>query len=194
MSIVKQDLFAIPIYFTEYENCNELIDPVKSYINEIEENLVEYTSNGVTTYGEDNNVLDNLDFLHNLRDFIGNSVSEISNDIGLNSEVYFTGSWLTKNNKHSFHEPHNHLPDIWSGVYYVQANKNDAPITFLNNNFNDNWPYRRFTRETEYSYSTCSYPPETGRLVVFPAYLWHKVDQQIVEQDRITIAFNMKIR
>ena len=105
----------------------------------------------------------------------------------------FSGSWISINRQDGFHGAHSHMPCLWSGVYYVQALKDDAPITFIDANKKNNWPsaYGMFTGN-QYSSPTFSLEPESGNLLLFPSWLEHQVEQQMVpDRERITISFNL---
>lgn len=130
-----------------------------------------------------------------LRQFIREGVEAIHRSVGLGGELRFTNSWFSINRKGSYHEPHHHCPDIWSGVYYVQADQADAAISFMNRNLNDTgWPYMAPKIDnTDLITSQVNCPVSTGLLLIFPSHLRHKVNQQEADSERITIAFNMGI-
>ena len=86
---------------------------------------------------------------------------------------------------------HNHIPDIWSGIYYVQAEENDARICFYDLNKTSNWPWRPV--ESNFS-SMKMFAPKTGKLYLFPSYIMHEVEQQTTESDRISISFNIGVK
>ena len=72
--------------------------------------------------------------LKGLKEFILN-VSRFANKfIGDDGDLMFSGSWMSINRQYGFHGAHSHMPCLWSGVYYVQALKDDAPITFIDAN------------------------------------------------------------
>ena len=52
----------------------------------------------------------------------------------------------------------------WSGVYYVQAQEDDAFITFLDSNKEFNWSWLGFKENNEYNI-TFSIMSKTGRLL-----------------------------
>jgi uncharacterized protein (TIGR02466 family) len=119
------------------------------------------------------------------------SVIEANKAIGLKNDLIFTGSWFSINRLYSTHMPHNHIPSTWSGVYYVQATEEDAQLTFIDKNKESSWPWANNKEMTVYSTPHFSITPKTGRLIIFPAYLTHMVDEQKVDAERIAISFNM---
>jgi uncharacterized protein (TIGR02466 family) len=130
-----------------------------------------------------------------LKNFIKTTVQQIHNSIGLAGKLEFTNSWFSINRKYGYHETHNHCPDIWSGVYYLQAEEQDATISFTNRNLiNSGWPYgAQKVHHTDFISSKMTCPVKTGLLVIFPSYLDHNVDQQLSDNERISIAFNLNV-
>ena len=47
------------------------------------------------------------------------------------------------------------------------------------------------TAEVPHTSSTWSYPPQEGRLILFPAWLSHGVRENETDEDRISISFNL---
>ena len=117
------------------------------------------------------------------------SVVEAIKDMGMEGYANMTGSWFNINRKYSSHGNHNHIPDVISGIYYVKANKDDARITFHDQNKVSNWPWRGSTNPT-FTIRTKSFVPKMGTLYLFPSFVEHSVEQQLKDQERISISFN----
>lgn len=184
------DIFPVPIFRSTFNNAISLQTSVVPILKDIELNdsdPVRYSTNGYTSYGKSN--VFELEELNELKTFICSNVYDINQRIGINNNIELKGGWFSINRQHSYHEMHNHIPDIWSGVYYVQASTTDAALTFANKNLNSNWPYTS-SMNTNYTSSVVNCSVETGVLYIFPSYLNHKVDQQIEDNERITISFN----
>jgi len=153
---------------------------------------VKYSANGYTSFGVSHKIL-NDPLLNDLKMFIENCVQECHKETNLAGTPILGDSWFSINRKYTYHEEHNHLPDIWSGVYYVQADQDHPGLTLVNGNQKSNWPRSRVTQLSESNTPTLVCAVETGSLLIFPSYLWHKVDQQMVDKERITVAFNYGI-
>ena len=76
----------------------------------------------------------------------------------------------------------------------MQAQEDDAFITFFDSNKESNWPWLGFKENNEYNTPTFSIMPKTGRLLLFPAFLKHTVEQQNKDSERITISFNLSTK
>jgi len=194
VNIEVKNLFPVPLFKTEYQDqtlCSNLTQKFLE-IEKDDKNPAEYCLAGYTSFGRDDNVLF-WEECADLLDFIGNSVASCHNHVGLAGNVVHAGSWFSINRKHAFHERHNHIPHTWSGVYYLQsAEDQDAPLTFINKNFDNNWPYCT-KYGGEYIASSGKVFVNTGDLGIFPSYLEQKVDEQIADTERITIAFNSDV-
>lgn len=184
------DIFPVPIFRSTFDNAELLQSSVVPIFKDIESkdiNPVRYSANGYTSYGK-YDIFD-LQELAELKTFICNTVYDINQQVGINSAIELKGGWFSINRQYSYHEMHNHVPDIWSGVYYVQASRTDAALTFANKNLESNWPYTS-SANSNYTSSVVNCAVETGVLYIFPSYLNHKVDQQMEDNERITVSFN----
>jgi uncharacterized protein (TIGR02466 family) len=99
------------------------------------------------------------------------------------------------NRKYSFHGPHRHEDSDLSAVYYVDTNAKSSPFVV----HNPIEPLLMHTRDVLYEENspmiqgTQTIQPQTGKVLIFPSWLMHEVRQQLVDQDRISIAFNLEI-
>jgi len=187
----KQFIFPTQVFRAVYddaENLRSKIVPLFLQKEKDDTSPIRYTANGYTSYGM-SNILDIPD-LEDLKTFIDTTVAEAHRDIKLAMNPKLSASWFSVNRKYTYHEAHNHLPDIWSGVYYVQADQDHPGLTLVNKNRHANWPKCGVTELHEANTPQVTCGVETGSLLIFPSYLEHKVEQQMVEKERITIAFN----
>ena len=77
--------------------------------------------------------------------------------------------------KENITEMHNHWPSLWSYTYCVKADKCCAPLRFPT-----------AMQELEII-------PETGQLVLFPAWIMHEVHEHICDHERIMISGNLDV-
>lgn len=123
--------------------------------------------------------------------------------LSLNLEI--AGSWFQIQNHGAFHDIHTHGNCSWSGVYYVQI---DAPeqrqqhkvLGALNGMTRFYGPYQNWLGGAymdmgnaylqQPHFDVC---PESGMLVLFPAYLNHKAMPYEGMSDRIVVSFNAQI-
>lgn len=194
MQVERQDVFSVPLFRNTYDNADFLKSQVKPLLYKIEQDDKEpayYPKNGYTSYKTNSNILD-LPELSDLKTWIGITAQSIHKNMGLAGNVYFTGSWFTINRQYSYHERHNHMPDTWSGVYYLQAEQGDSGLTVVNPNKDANWPNCPVEKLNDFTSPSIITKVETGTLIMFPSYIPHKVEQQQDDRERISIAFNLK--
>jgi uncharacterized protein (TIGR02466 family) len=111
-----------------------------------------------------------------------------------NIEIQYNG-WININPTNAFNSPHRHSGYIWSGTYYVRvpesANKNSGAIEFIDPRNLDN---TLRIKESEFFADKLKFNPKIGELVIFPSYLLHWVSPNQESDERVSIAFNARIR
>lgn len=109
--------------------------------------------------------------------------------------LYFSGAWITMNRPNSYLVTHVHSDCLLSGVLWVDAPEDSGSIHFINNNawmcpeVFDNVDSN--IRNNFNSVATYSYPPVEGKMIIFPAYLPHRVGENKSKRNRISITFNL---
>lgn len=110
-------------------------------------------------------------------------------------EVAVSG-WANVSRNGHYNAVHNHIRYTWSGVYYVTLGENDTAsqnsgvIEFLDPRLGidpDALPGNTFKPHLRVY-------PEAGTMLMFPAWLQHWVHPFHGESERISIAFNVKLR
>lgn len=199
-NVHRYNLFPVPVLHTNFGMAELLRKEMVPFFKDIEATDTR-TQAGKYPFGSYTSFFNNEDIiglpqLDILRTFIKETVQDMHQSVGLTGNLGFTNSWFSINRKHSYHETHHHCPDIWSGVYYLQADSNDATISFINKNLVDSgWPFAAMkTANTDFVTNQVNCPVSTGLLLIFPSYLQHKVNQQETDSERITIAFNVGVR
>ncbi|MEO1192669.1 MAG: 2OG-Fe(II) oxygenase family protein [Pseudomonadota bacterium] len=104
-----------------------------------------------------------------------------------------TGCWANVNRPGVSHVAHNH-PNNWlAAVYYVRAPDGGNAITFHEPR-QQSFPIRPIVaRHAAVNASAHPVPVKPGRLVVFPAWLYHSVPANQGRSDRMSVAFNMML-
>ena len=116
----------------------------------------------------------------------------------LDSYCYIENWWININSRNSTNVLHLHPQSFFSGAYYVHANPEvHGPIVFrtpiaarlgmLDDRIEPNTELQEYNRSTSESWQ---YAPETGNLLIFPAWLEHFVKPNETDEERISISFN----
>jgi uncharacterized protein (TIGR02466 family) len=106
-----------------------------------------------------------------------------------------TESWININQKGHFNYSHDHPGSLFSSVYYVRGGPDKGELEFktpiVPHTYTiSNEMVRGFNSFTGHAMVI---PPITGDLLIFPAWLLHRVNMSQSADDRISIAFNSKI-
>lgn len=110
--------------------------------------------------------------------------------------------WSIVNPPGGLNRAHIHPGCIWSGVYYVQAPKNSGRIEFIDprtQNLMGSVKYIPGVRRPRDCWKKVRYQPRAGRMLIFPAWLYHSVAPNRSrargkKADRIIVSFNLSQR
>ncbi|MBT7449597.1 MAG: hypothetical protein HN793_02110 [Rhodospirillaceae bacterium] len=124
-------------------------------------------------------------------------LTEVTSDGQVYTGKIELNAWANLNRRGDYNTIHTHPACVWSGVYYVDVGEppsaehpKSGAIEFLDPRAGAEMvaiPGLPFGEAK-------SINPETGQLIVFPSWLKHMVHPYWGEGDRITIAFNIRIR
>ena len=92
-----------------------------------------------------------------------------------NVPLHVKESWGLIYVKGNITEMHNHWPSLWSYTYCVKADKCCAPLRFPT------------------AMQELEIVPETGQLILFPAWIMHEVHEHICDHERIMISGNLDV-
>ena len=109
-------------------------------------------------------------------------------------KVKIEGMWSIINKKGSFNIQHNHPNAYLSSAYYVKHPEKSGSIKFFDPREQKSIRYPKIKKYGELSAATVEIAPKEGDLLIFPSYLYHAVAENLSEQDRIIISFNVDIK
>jgi len=139
------------------------------------------------------NLIENEKF-NNLNEWIIKEVKQYANMIGyIDIPLKFTVfSWFNIYEKYDYQEIHDHIDhsDI-SVIYYLTAPENTGNVVFYSSEpkgiksvFDNNNPY---------TYSNYYMKPQAGDLIMFKSNVKHGVQQNKINKQKISLAYNFKI-
>jgi uncharacterized protein (TIGR02466 family) len=180
------DLFPTPLYINNIDN--PLINHQKDYLL----NLPKILNTG-NLRSESGYIFEHSLFAE-LKKTINEHIKEYVNIIYPNSNlnVYITQSWANYTDPNQYHHKHSHPNSFISGVFYVNAIKNEDIIKFYKDlpfiyQINHNQP-------NNYNSGDVAILVETNDLVLFPSNFTHNVPPTISKETRISISFNTFIK
>ena len=134
-----------------------------------------------------------------LNDFIVKILSKYFADgsIFVNKlEFRLTGLWMNINPPGSSNKAHMHPGSHLSGVFWVQLPKDSGEIVFQNSfsfeRFNEMMKYNDKFKEDNALYQNYTLFPGSGAMVLFPSSVYHYVEPNKSNEDRVSISFNVE--
>jgi len=109
------------------------------------------------------------------------------------NKVKMEAMWSIINKKGSFNIQHNHANAYLSSAYYVRYPEKSGSIKFFDPREQKNIRYPKIKNYTDISAVITEITPKEGDLLIFPSYLYHSVSENLSEDDRIIVSFNINI-
>tara|TARA_R110002110_G_scaffold185748_1_gene392834 strand:+ start:2312 stop:2899 length:588 start_codon:yes stop_codon:yes gene_type:complete len=101
--------------------------------------------------------------------------------------------WANINYKDgSYNKPHLHPNSLFSGVYYVKSHLDSGNLTCYDPRPGTHitMPIRKKVETPQHLWNECHMAPIPGRIIMFPAWLWHSVEPNKSDDIRISVSFN----
>jgi uncharacterized protein (TIGR02466 family) len=126
-------------------------------------------------------------------------IKQVTKDLNWDNKNYrvrLSASWAIINPKYACNQDHIHPNNFISAAYYV-----NFPKTMPKNSgrivFKDPRPSHLFFQATVNKLSPLNenevtVQPATGVLAMFPSYLYHWVEPNLSDEDRVIISFNLR--
>jgi len=117
---------------------------------------------------------------------------EIYKEELLDSEPFLGNMWANINYEGEYNMPHVHANSLFSGVYYVKSNPNSGRLVCDDprSGIQHVMPIRKKGNLPKHLCRSIEIEPTPGRLIMFPAWLWHHVSPNLSKDIRISISFN----
>ena len=136
--------------------------------------------------------LHTISYFANFRDEVLNVNKTYMEDLKYEyDKLEITGMWANKLHVKEAHPPHTHSNNFLSGVYYLKASGETAPIQFFDPRPQAN-VLRPRNEPTWENSSMLQFNSVTGLGFIFPAWLMHWVPP--TQDERISISWNILVR
>ena len=145
------------------------------------------------TASEDVYVLDNdLNFLKPdiqacIEDFVYNHLK-----FKRHHSFFITNSWVMKHVKGDSSRMHYHTNSLFSGILYLQCDKDSGCISFVRdkNMFNNMFKFD-LEEDNPFNETVIHVLPQDGDILLFPSNQWHTVAPSQSSHSRYCVAFNV---
>ena len=184
-----EHLFPEPLYFSKLERVL-----TKKELKIFNEHQKETQKNAGNSRTDDNYVLEHKG-LKNLKKDIQTKVMDYFDKVVCtnNSTPYITQSWINYTQENQFHHRHSHPNSLVSGIFYINADKNVDSVTFYKG-YLDHRIKLDMTKYNIFNSSSCTFPVETGNILLFRSSLEHGVKRKKGNNIRISLSFNIFIK
>ena len=110
----------------------------------------------------------------------------------LDREPILGNMWANINPKEGSNQPHIHPNSLFSGVYYVKSNPQAGRLKIYDPRPGAQivMPVRKEGQPPKHLWRDANLDSITGRLIMFPAWLWHAVEPNQSDELRISVSFN----
>ena len=192
------NLFPVPIFHYKIKNFKKINQELLNYILELQKKdpIGNNRSNKGGWHSSNFDLVNKgtpINFINEFKDFLKNI---ITNEFGWEyfpHKQRIVAMWAIINKKNSYNVMHNHQNCYLSAAYYVKKPKNSGDITFFDPIEAKTYRFPEKEKNTNYSTEIVTINPEVGDLLIFPSYLYHSVDNNLSNEDRIVISFNVDI-
>ena len=189
-------VFSTPIWTGLILNYQELNNKMFKYIKDLHiQNPKGITKSNVFGWHSEDFDLENEQPKYFINSISAN-LNDAFSDMGLytkNQEVKVTIMWSVINKKNASNARHIHSNNYISAAYYVKAPKNGGDIVFHDPRSVTTFRYPKIAERNTLNSNIFTIQPKEGLLVLFPSYLYHSVDFNRSEEERIVISFNINL-
>ena len=193
--------FPTPIFDKEEAMSDEFNQRLKKWIidysntNEEAKNWSkQFYGTGFTSYGSDQKLHEKEAIFRELAKGLVPHVKEFLDSMKAvpPTQIVCNDMWCTINKPTSIHPRHIHPLSACSGTYYV-----DAEPEMGNINIHDPYDNRAmgamFEKESPFAFDTYSINVKSRKIVMFPGWVSHSVQQNLSNKDRIGVSFNYRV-
>ena len=190
-------LFPTPVFHYKLKNYQELNKELKKYILDLKKKnktgqLKSNKGGWHSPFFDLKNKIP-MKFFNTIKNFLEKIITDELGWEYIPNNVRITSMWSIINKKGDFNIQHNHPNAYFSAAYYVKCPANSGNINFHEGNEAKLIRHPNIKKFTEMSAMKTSLEPKEGDLFVFPSYFYHDVGENLSNEDRIVISFNLDI-
>ena len=117
---------------------------------------------------------------------------EIYDNEHLDRNAFLGNMWANINPPGSMNQPHVHPNALFSGVYYVKSQPQSGRLKIYDPRpgIQTIMPVRKSGNPGKDLWREAHLEPIVGRIIMFPAWLWHSVEENRSNDVRISVSFN----
>ena len=181
------NVFPLPIYYDYVDNLNE----IQTELGDCAERLQYEMTDQHRMYCNDHSYQSDVIGDQGLTKFseeLSRHIMRYGDGLGFTtgkhsalSQYRIDSSWIVVYKKGNYCQVHSHGYVDFAGIYYINTNGNDGNIYFVSPR-DSGIPC--LGRSVEYK-------PEVGKIMMWPGWLQHGVEENFTDNDRIGLSFNI---
>ena len=190
-------LFPTPIWTIQLENYENINEEMFNFIKESQrkdkEGIKRSNNKGWHSKDFDMKEAEPKKFINS----ISPSIEKVMTDMNWekeNQSIKISNMWTIINTGGSTNSRHQHGNSTISAAYYVKAPKNCGDIVFYDPRPAPVFCYPTPKGSNLLNAQINSITPKEGALILFPSYIDHSVNENLSNEERIVISFNVTIQ
>ena len=118
--------------------------------------------------------------------------NEVTQEEHLDIKAKLGNMWANINPPGGYNQSHLHPNSLFSGAYYVKALPNSGRLSLMDPRpgVQQVMPTRKPGKLPRELWRETYYSPVPGRIIIFPSWMWHKVEPNKSNDIRISVSFN----
>ena len=186
--------FSTPVWTAKFEEYEEVNNEIYKYIKKLQQNDTSgiIKSNIKGWHSKDFNLKENE--LQNFIKMISPKISEAIADMNWETKIQkikIANMWAIINMGGAANSRHHHGNCTLSCAYYVKAPNNSGDIVFYDPRPAPVYSHPNSNGPNSLNAMVNAISPTEGGLVIFPSYLDHSVNENLSNEERIVISFNI---
>jgi len=120
------------------------------------------------------------------------AMNQVWTDQHLDREAKLGNMWANINPPGGYNQPHVHPNCLYSGVYYIKSNIKSGRLRLYDPRPGIQliMPVRKSGDPGKDLWRDVNLDPVPGRIIIFPAWMWHCVEPNESNDIRISVSFN----
>ena len=188
--------FSTPIWTEKIKNYKDSNEQIYDYIKNLQkkdsQGIVKSNVKGWHSKNFDLKEKEPQNFIKIISRQIESVITDMDWDIK-NQKTKITNMWAIINKGGAANARHHHGNSSLSAAYYVRAPKNSGDIVFYDPRPAPVYSHPISNKPNYLNAMQHSISPLEGLLVMFPGYLDHSVNENLSNEERIVISFNINL-
>ena len=188
--------FSTPIWTEKIKNYKDSNEQIYDYIKNLQkkdsQGIVKSNVKGWHSKNFDLKEREPQNFIKIISRQIESVITDMDWDIK-NQKTKITNMWAIINKGGAANARHHHGNSSLSAAYYVRAPKNSGDIVFYDPRPAPVYSHPISNKPNYLNAMQHSISPLEGLLVMFPGYLDHSVNENLSNEERIVISFNISL-